>query len=524
MHTHAHLRSRPLLARTQRRARFTALALTLVLAGCSADAAGVSDTTATSSTSVTDGDVSGLYDDSVVHDIEVTVDPEDYDALIAAYQESSEKIWIEATVVIDGETYRQVGLRLKGNSSLGGLGGGGLGGGPRVDGEEAILGDECAVLITDAIPSDTATSDPATDDPATSDPATNEIGGAPIGGGADADSPEALPWLIRLDKYVDDQEHDGVTEFVVRSNNSETALNEAVALELLAAAGLATQDATAARFTVNGSDPALRLVIENPNDEWVVDQFDEASSDEIGQLYKAESTGDWDYHGDDPAAYEEVWDQEAGEDDLTPLTEFLAFVNDSTDEEFAAELADRLDVEAFARYLAIEDLMGNFDDIEGPGNNAYLYFDPDTGVATVVAWDHNLAFGGLGGGGGGGPTMVGPGGGGFPPGGTIDLPEGCEPPVDFQPGEMPEGGMPGGGPGMMNGSNILVERFNAVPEFAAMYDAAVEELTAELFTDGTADDLLDAWADLLTEQASDVVSADTIEAEAQQVRDAFPSE
>ena len=118
--------------------------------------------------------------------------------------------------------------------------------------------------------------------------------------------------------------------------------------------------------------------------------------------------------------------------------------------------------------------MGNFDDIEGPGNNSYLYFDPDTGVATVVAWDHNLAFGGLGGGGGGGPTMVGPGGGGFPPGGTIDLPEGCEPPVDFQPGEMPEGGMPGGGPGMMNGSNILVERFNAVPEFAAMYDAAVD--------------------------------------------------
>ena len=113
--------------------------------------------------------MSGLYDDSVVHDIEVTVDPEDYDALIAAYQESSEKIWIEATVVIDGETYRQVGLRLKGNSSLGGLGGGGLGGGPRVDGEEAILGDECAVLITDAIPSDVATSDTATDDAATSD-------------------------------------------------------------------------------------------------------------------------------------------------------------------------------------------------------------------------------------------------------------------------------------------------------------------------------------------------------------------
>ncbi|MDP2290114.1 MAG: CotH kinase family protein [Actinomycetota bacterium] len=505
------------MARTRRRARFTALALSLALAGCSAGAAGVNEATSQTGASVTDGDdsdVSGLYDDSVVHDIEVTVDPDDYDELIAAYQGSSEKIWIEATVVVDGETYHQVGLRLKGNSSLSGLGGGGqIRNVLQVDAGDAPIatgtnGEECTIAIPGIEPGIETDGDATT-------------------GGAVAENPEALPWLIRLDKYVEDQEHDGVTEFVVRSNNSETALNEAVALELLAAAGLATQDATAARFTVNDSDPALRLVIENPNDEWVVDQFDESGSEAIGQLYKAESTGDWDYHGDDPTAYEEVWDQEAGEDDLTPLTEFLAFVNDSTDEEFAAELADRLDVEAFARYLAIEDLMDNFDDIEGPGNNAYLYFDPDTGVATVVAWDHNLAFSvGMGGMGGGGP--VGAPGGRFPSGEMIELPEGCELPADFEPGARPGGaggnGGDGGFPQMMNGSNILVERFNEVAEFAALYDAAVEELTAELFADGTADELLTQWADMLTDQAADLVSADTIEAEAQQVRDAFPGE
>lgn len=513
--------------------------MSLVLAGCSAGAAGVSDTvegsTATSESTeattdppttdatttdttgesvATDGSGSGLYDDSVVHDIQVTVDPDDYDALIAAYQDSSEKIWIEATVVIDGDTYHQVGLRLKGNSSLSGLGGGGpmrdvfeadAGGAPTVTGTN---GEECAIAIPDVAPGTATEGDAAT-------------------GGAVADSPEELPWLIRLDKYVDDQEHDGITEFVVRSNSSDTALNEAVALDLLAEAGLATQAATAARFTVNGSEPALRLVIENPNDEWVAEQFDESSSEAIGQLYKAESTGDWDYHGDDPADYDEVWDQEAGEDDLTPLTEFLAFVNDSTDEEFAAELADRLDVEAFASYLAIEDLMGNFDDIEGPGNNSYLYFDPDTGVATVVAWDHNLAFSGGLGGMGGGPGAMGPGG-GFPGGGEmVELPEGCEPPTDFDPGALPGGDGDGGGggfPQMMNGSNILVERFNDVPEFAALYDAAVEELTAELFTDGTADELLTKWSDMLTEQAGDLVTAEAVEADAQQVRDAFPTE
>ena len=54
-----------------------------------------------------------------------------------------------------------------------------------------------------------------------------------------------IPWLVKLDEFVDDQNHDGLDEFVIRSNSSMTALNEAVALELLDLAGLASQDAIA---------------------------------------------------------------------------------------------------------------------------------------------------------------------------------------------------------------------------------------------------------------------------------------
>jgi spore coat protein CotH len=89
---------------------------------------------------------------------------------------------------------------------------------------------------------------------------------------------------------------------------------------------------------------------------------------------KAESGGDYSYRGDDPAAYEDVFDQEAGEDnaDLMPLIEFLEFLNESDDATFAAEIATRLDVDGFATYLAMQTLLDNFDDIDGPGNNSYL--------------------------------------------------------------------------------------------------------------------------------------------------------
>jgi len=45
-----------------------------------------------------------------------------------------------------------------------------------------------------------------------------------------------MPWIIRLDKFVDGQNYEGETQLVVRANSTETALNEAVALELLALA------------------------------------------------------------------------------------------------------------------------------------------------------------------------------------------------------------------------------------------------------------------------------------------------
>jgi spore coat protein CotH len=412
-----------------------------------------------------------VFDSTVVHDIDVSFDDGDYDEMIATFADSGEKTWIEATVTIDGTTYEQVGMRLKGNSSLAGLGGQ-LGGGGRPEGAGGGFGS------------------------------------------ASADSPEDLPWLIRLDEFVEGQDHEGYEDIVVRSNGSETALNEAVALDLLAEAGLASQEAAATSFVVNDSDAVLRLAIEHPDD----DAWQEANFDGDGALYKAESTGDWSYRGDDAADYEEVWDQEGGSDttDLTPLIDFLQFVNESDDATFAAELSDRLDVEAFARYLAMMEVVDNFDDIDGPGNNAYLWYDVDTEQFTVVPWDLNLAFGAIGGG---------PGGGG-PPGG-FEPPEGVELPEGFDPGDLPEGFEPGQGPpgggaaGGFGGSNVLVERFHAVPELEALYEEQLADLRAELYGGDIADEVLASWVETLSEEASELVDEATITEEADAIAHQF---
>lgn len=427
-----------------RRRTITLAALaSLALGGCATstpDAPGTATTGVTSAAEeVAAG--TGIWDASTLHDISVEVDEEAYAAMIATYEETDEKEWIEATVTIDGEVVERAGLRLKGNSSL-------------------------RSVSADAEPTD-------------------------------------LPWLIRLDKFIDGNSIDGWTELVVRSNASETALNEALALDLLAEAGLASEHAVATSFSVNGADARLRLVVQHLDERWEEENFSTP-----GLLYKAEAGGDWSWRGDDPDAYTDVFDQETGDDDLTPLIDFLDFINNSTDEEFAAELPERLDAQSFARYLAFEEVVENFDDIDGPGNNAYLRYDATTGGFTVVAWDHNLAFG------------ASPGGGGFPDGG---FPEGGFPGEGERPEGMPEGerpeGMPEGGPGgMRGGSNVLVERFTAVEEWADLVERAKTDLIEELYDSGYAEQVLDQWVAVLTEQAGHLVDAATVEEEADAIR------
>jgi spore coat protein CotH len=487
--------------------------------------AGLGWSTATSR--VAAADVPAIFDSSLVHAIGVTYDQADYDAMIAAYEDTGEKEWLEATVTIDGVAYEQAGIRLKGNSSLMGLGGGRFGGG-------GFPGRGLQAPAASAAPGASAGAEPSL---APETAAPPDASGAPdvtirrpggFGGSttASADTPEKLPWLIRLDKYVDGQAHQGYTDLVVRSNNSATSLNEAVALELLEQAGLASQHASSTSFSVNGGDRVLRLIIENPGDTW-----QDASFDGSGALYKAESTGDWSYRGDDPESYADIFDQEAGKDvaDLTPLIEFLRFINESDEATFAAELPARFDVDAFATYLAMMDLVDNFDDIDGPGNNAYLHWDAATGMLTIVPWDMNLAFGGLGGGRGG------PGGfqlpEGFDPGQLPEgfdpgqLPEGFDPgqlPEGFDPGQLPEGFDPGQrGRGGIGRSNPLTEKFHANPEFEALYQAKLVSLRADLIDSGVAQAILGTWTDMLTAKATDLVDVATITEEAAGIAAAF---
>jgi len=465
--------------RTARRSRLAALLIAAVtVAGCSATTtggtAGAGTSGATSGTSA----AASVFDASSVHTISIDVNASDLNSMLATYVDSGDKKWIKATVTIDGTTFSDVGIKLKGNSSLKGV--------------------------------------------------------------STSSKPETLPWRIRLDKYVDGQNLGGYTDFTVRANSSETAMNEAVALDLLGDAGLATEHAVETRFSVNGSDAVLRLIVQNLDETWVKQNFPKAGADSI--LYKSDADGDWSWRGKD-GDYTSAFDIEAGPDDYSPLIELLDLLNNGTAAEITEKLPTLVDLDSLATYLAFEDLIDNFDDIDGPGNNSYLFWDSATKKFTVVAWDHNLAFGAS-------PNGGGPGGGqgGMPDGrngnGGDGAARGAPPTGALPTGSVPNGAIPNGaggngaaptgqagaGPGGGNGNgpggrggpggkdNPLVDAFNANGTWKAMYTKAQTTLKTALIDSGKLDDSVTTWSKVITADASDLVSKATVTSEANAIR------
>ena len=354
--------------------------------------------------------------------------------MLSTFREDGEKEYIRADITIDGTLIEDVGLRLKGNSTLQSL-------------------------------------------------SNNSMGGGGGGGMTQLfeDNPEELPWLISFDEYEEGRAYQGMTEIALRpaASGSEVAINEALALELTAESGQITQDYTFTSVTVNGSESAARIVVDAPDTE-LADELDS------GVLYKARAGGSLDYVGDDPTEYEDSFKQinAEGAYDLQPVMTLMKFLNESTDEEFAEELGDYVDTESFAKYLATQEILSNNDAMDGPGNNYYLWYDTTEKQFTVLSWDLNLALSGMGGmqqdtetgtatdiddtaTTGEMPTL--------PDG--MEMPEMPQPPegMEMPGGEESEGAGPSGG----SDSGILKERFLDNEEFYAMYEQLIASGYAE---------------------------------------------
>lgn len=103
------------------------------------------------------------------------------------------------------------------------------------------------------------------------------------------------------------------------------------------------------------------------------------------------------YLGNDWAAYDEIYDlrTDATDAQRRRIIEFSRLVTGASDQEFGTRLGDYLDLDAFARFLAVQVLLSNYDGLLSTGQNFYLYLDPASDRFGFIPWDLDLAWGGF---------------------------------------------------------------------------------------------------------------------------------
>ena len=451
-------------------------------------------------------DVAGttdLFDSTRAHSIELRFHDSNYQSMLDTYYAEGTKEYVEADLTIDGTTVSSVGIRLKGNSTLGGLtrdgkareGGRGPGGGQGgPGGGQGGPGGGQGGPGGGGLPGGGG----------------RPGGGAGPGGGfarasLKAEEPETLPWLIRFDEFVEGRRYQGHREIAVRvagMGGGSTVLNEALSLHLLAAAGEVAQRYAYSSFRVNDRPTVARLVVEHPDEHFADDM------QSSGVLYKSLATGQFTDQGDDPTDYADDFKQitKKGSQDLQPVIDLVQWVNSSSDAEFDQHLGEHVDLASFARYTAAQNLLLNFDDMAGPGRNYYLWYDLDSKKFTVIGWDYNLTFSGNAEQGPHDTTTM---GGGFPGGGP---PAGMQPPDGMQ---LPEGMTRGRGFGGMGG-NKLKERFLARAAFKPVYEDAYRDLYQKIYGSGDALTTLDGITKVLA--TVDGYNAETASNDTQQLR------
>lgn len=469
-----------------------------------------------------------LFDEATSHEVSLTYSDADYDDMLDAYFTDGDKDWMPADITIDGTVIENVGIRLKGNSTLSSLvddregsstqgerapnnigGAGGSGGPPSDMPSDMQLPDGKNVPggknrpHTDQTPRSGQM--PSSGQMPGSGDMPGGSGGMGTGIALSTDEPENLPLLVSFDKYQSGRAYQGRTEVAIRpaSESFASSLNEAVALDLTQQSGQASQKYAYSTLQVNDRPASTRLVIENPDAQYA------GRLDGDGVLYKLRSTSTFTYKGNDQTEYTDDFTQVnlQGSRDLQPIVSFLKWLDQASDDEFENELSDWLDVDSFATYLATQDVLNNMDSMSGPGRNAYLYYDLDTGIIRVISWDLNLSFGGL----------------GMPGAGASSDAQGPEGDASAQDGDASSKKNPmadSDEPGMnMMADNELVTRFEENDAFAQKIDDATDELTKNLVSGESASDTVSRIADLVP--VTDGVDQATIDDDAQSVLDSL---
>lgn len=191
---------------------------------------------------------------------------------------------------------------------------------------------------------------------------------------------------------------DGVTKLNLHNCVTDASrMNEVLSHRLFRDAGVpAPRTAYAEVFlTVPGQHErrylGLYSLVENVDNSFASDRY----GTKKGALFKPVTRQLFEDLGPDWAAYRQSYDAKTpvSKAETQRVIDFARLVSHAADGEFAARLADYLDLDAFARFMAVTVWLSTLDSILGVGQNYLVYLHPMTRQFHFIPWDLDHSFG-----------------------------------------------------------------------------------------------------------------------------------
>jgi spore coat protein H len=209
-----------------------------------------------------------------------------------------------------------------------------------------------------------------------------------------------LSFRLNFDRFEDlhrevaDQRFHGFNELTFSSNFDDPShVREALANEIFRDRGVPAPRVAFYRILVNTGDGfrswGLYTAVEDPADEAMLrTQFGDAS----GNLYKPDGPGaNWEQF--DPAGFEKKTNKSRVDFDDVKAA-IAALHANAAPEAWRANLEKVFDVDGFLRWLAVNQVVDNWDTYGRLAHNYYLYGVPNQGGRLAwIPWDNNYSLG-----------------------------------------------------------------------------------------------------------------------------------
>lgn len=178
---------------------------------------------------------------------------------------------------------------------------------------------------------------------------------------------------------------DGVTELNLLS---QEVIRQKIGYRVFQRSGFPTPLEEFHQVSFNGTAFLLYLQVERIDDDFLSRVIPAADQ---GNLYRGEKTGALDYRGTNPDSYRVGYEKKTNEseDDWTDLIDLCNAINNTPDNQFAAAMEARCDVDNWCRFFALHKVINNW---EGGiylaiGDDYYIYFRNTDGRSMYFPWD-----------------------------------------------------------------------------------------------------------------------------------------